>query len=86
MIFNKSKINFNQISPVVIDGMNINFVQKIKYLGYNFTSQNSDDDHVEYLYRGLCARSNMILRNFGKCTVDVKNMLFKSFCVSFYCM
>ena len=86
MIFSKSKINIDKVSSVVINETNIEFVHKIKYLGYNFTPQNSDDDHVEYLYRGLCVRGNMILRNFSKCSFEVKKMLFKSFCISFYCL
>ena len=86
MIFSKNKINTDRISSIVVNGSNKDYVSKIKYLGFNFTSHNSDDDHVEYLYRGLCARGNMILRNFSKCNADVMKMLFQSFCVNFYCM
>lgn len=85
MIFYKNKRNVAQPTSVMINGERVDYVPKIKYLGYYFNTQNSDDDHIEYLYRGLCARSNLILRNFSKCNTEVKKMLFQSFCTGFYC-
>ena len=86
MVFSKTRIMTNQLSPIVINEANVEFVTKIKYLGYHFENKNADDDHTTQLYRSLCTRSNMILRNFSKCNQDVKKMLFQSFCTSFYCM
>ena len=77
MVFSKSKIDTDRLSSVLVNETKIDYVQKIEYLGFNFTSQNSDNDHVEYLYIGLCARSNMLLKNFSKCNDDVKKMLFQ---------
>ena len=67
-----------------INGTVIEAVKEYKYLGYNMTFDNNDTKHVESLYRSLCIRSNMLVRNFSKCTDEVKRLLFSSFCVSFY--
>ena len=64
----------------------IEYVSEIKYLGFTLTYNNKDDNHVEKLYRGICVRGNMLLRHFGKCTPEVKCLLFQSYCVSFYCI
>ena len=50
------------------------------------TKDGADADHISHLYHGLCARSNVLLRNFSQCNIDVKSLLFRSFCTSFYCM
>lgn len=70
----------------MINSTDIEFVKEIKYLGYIFTYNCNDDAHVESLYRGLCVRSNTVFRNFSKCDDNVKEVLFKSFCTSFYCL
>ena len=35
--------------------------------------------------RSLYAKSNKVIRMFNHCTVDVKLLLIKSYCTSFYC-
>ena len=86
MLFTNNRNYFAPPTPVVINDINIEYVHEIKYLGYMFTHNNRDDRHIESLYRGMCVRSNMVLRNFKKCTTDVKCLLLKSFCTSFYCI
>ena len=45
-----------------------------------------DGPHIESLSRGLCVRANTLIRNFKNCNLDVKKLLFKSFCTTFYCL
>ena len=71
---------------ILINGIALYFVEKNWYLGFTLTYNLKDDIHIENLYRGLCIRSNTILRNFSKCTKDVKILLFQSYCQSFYCL
>ena len=85
-MFNLSKRIWKLPTSIKINNTPLEFVKEIRYLGYMLTSSNNDDLHISSLYRGLCIRSNMILRNFSKCTKDVKSLLFKSFCTSFYCL
>ena len=35
--------------------------------------------------RSLYAKSNKVIRMFNHCSVDVKPLLIKSYCTSFYC-
>ena len=35
--------------------------------------------------RSLYAKSNKVIRMFNHCTIDVKLLLIKSYCTSFYC-
>ena len=86
MIFSNCKNNRIPTSPVTINGTAIEYVNEIKYLGFIVSLNNKDDNHVASLYRGLCIRANMVLSNFSKSTDDVKCLLFKSFCMSFYCL
>ena len=71
-------------SSIMINNNQIEFVDSFKYLGFTLTFNRKDNCHIGNLYRGLCARANMVLRNFSKCTNEVKTQLFKSYCTSFY--
>ena len=84
--FEKKKVQPRCSQDLYIGGQNIEFVDRIKYLGFILTSNNKDDDHIEHLYRGLCGRTNMLLRIFGKCDLETKTVLFRSFCTSLYCI
>ena len=86
VMFNHDKKIWKPQTSITINNTPLEFVKEKKYLGYMFTFNNSDDLYLRSLYRSLCIRSNMILRNFSKCVKDVKSLLFKSFCTSFYCL
>ena len=82
-----NKRNFEAPSNTVyINDIPLDFVDQIKYLGFTLAHNKEDDCHIESLYRSLCIRANMLFRNFSKCTSDVKCLLFKSYCTSFYCL
>ena len=86
MKFEKKKVQPICNQDLYIGGKKIEVVNKIKYLGFYLTSNDKDDDHIEHLYRGLCGRTNMLLRIFGKCDQETKLVLFRSFCSSLYCI
>jgi len=56
-----------------------------KYLGIYFTNNVSDDRDISRELRPLYARGNTLLRKFGKCSLQVKIQLFKSYCSNMYC-
>nr|XP_027209908.1 uncharacterized protein LOC113803337 [Penaeus vannamei] len=85
-LFNKSRLNKTPATGLRVNNMYIQFVNEVAYLGYVVTHNNSDDRHIEKLYRGLCVRANAIFRTFKNCSHDVKVLLFKSFCTSLYCL
>ena len=50
-----------------------------------FTENKKDDVDMLKQLRSLYAKANRIPRMFHYCTVDVKLLLPKSYCTSFYC-
>ena len=76
----------HMLLPIVhLNGIPLQYVSSQKYLGVKMCdSQRDDDDIIEQLC-GVYTRGNMLIKNFSKCSVDVKSQLFKSYCSSFYC-
>ena len=64
--------------------MSLHYVTEFKYLGHIITNNSLDDADIKREMRLLFARSNMLLRRYGKCSVNVKLTLFRSFCMCFY--
>ena len=60
-----------------------NNVCEFKYLGHVLNNQMSDDDDIKRETRNMFIRTNILLRRFGKCSVDVKLSLFRSYCLCF---
>ena len=63
----------------MLDGSNICFVNKYKYLGMITMHDTSDTEDMSRQLRSFYARINFILRNFNKCSLEVKQMLFNTF-------
>ena len=68
-----------------INHLPISYTDSIKYLGYIFTSDNSDDAEMLRQMRLLYCRSNRLIRMFHKCSQNVLIELCRSFCTTFYC-
>ena len=84
MMFCNGKYAKRPSSTISIDNTPIDFVDEFKYLGFTLTFNRNDNGHIGNMYRGLCTRANMIIRNFSKCNNEVKSQLFNSFCTTFY--
>ena len=68
-----------------INRLPISYTDSIKYLGYIFTSDNSDDAEMLRQMRLLYCRSNRLIRMFNVCSQNVLIELCRSFCTTFYC-
>ena len=68
-----------------LNGILLEEVNKVKYLGHMINNTLSDDDDINHQRRQLYARGNMLLRNFGVCSAEVKLKLFNTFCSNVYC-
>ncbi len=68
-----------------VDDKAVDYVNCHKYLGFNLSDDMKDDVDITRQIRGLYTRGNMIIKCFRHCSVDVKVLLFKSFCCSMYC-
>ena len=55
-----------------------------KYLGHIICNDLTDDDDMMRQRRQLYAQGNVISRRFHMCSVEVKNMLFRTFCTPLY--
>ena len=59
----------------------LEFVSCFKYLGHRILNSNSDNDDIQREISNMFVRSNILLRRFSKCSVPVKTLLFRSFCI-----
>ena len=87
MIFNphvKSKTVCDEFPNFVLDGHELSFVPTFKYLGHIVENNLCDDSDISREIRNLFFRTNVLKRRFSLCSLKVKLMLFKSFCMCFY--
>ena len=47
-------------------------------------SNNTDDADIQREVTNLFIRTNILIRRFSKCSVDVKTVLFKAYCICLY--
>jgi hypothetical protein len=78
------KIILNEFPAFQLNGSSLQFVQCFKYLGHLITHDLTDDDDIQREVRNMFYRTNMLLRKFKKCSVDVKLTLFRAYCISIY--
>ena len=85
-MFFKSAVNRTcDTTNLCLSSKAIDFVQETKYLGVMLNSQLKARIKVSRQTRKFYAQANMLLRNFRYCSVDVKCMLFRSYCTNMYC-
>lgn len=81
---NRSKIVANSFPLLKIDAECIQYVQNFKYLGHFISNDLCDDVDIQREIRNMFVRVNVLLRKFSKCSVRVKTVLFKAFCICLY--
>ena len=84
LVFRPAK--YKLLCPRVhIGSAQLEYVYDAKYLDFMFCENKKDDCDMLRQLRTLYAKSNKIIRTFSHCTIDVKLLLIKSYCTSFYC-
>lgn len=73
-----------KVHEVHMNGSTIQMVKQFKYLGHLLTESMKDDNDIERERRALAVRGNMLARRFANCNPDVKNTLFKAYCLGMY--
>ena len=96
IVFNISKTKYMCIKPasmknlhvpkIFLNGKSIDYVTSYKYLGFMMCDDGKDDESVTAQIRGLYSRGNALIKHFKFCSDNVKILLFKTFCSSFYCV
>ena len=67
-----------------MSGSLLQFVDEFKYLGHCITDTLKDDDDIKREIRNMYIRTNMLIRRFGNCSLNVKLRLFRSYCICLY--
>ena len=85
MFFNSDVNKKGYTTDMFLSDKAIDFVLETIYLGVMLMSQLKMSIVVSHQTRYFYAQAYMLLRNFRYCSVDVKGMLFMSFCTNMYC-
>lgn len=95
IIYNLKKTKCMYIKPkwlndlyfpgVYLNDSDIQVVNKEKYLGAFILDNAMDDEDMCRQMRSIYARGNALIKNFKNCTIEIKAMLFKTYCNGFYC-
>ena len=84
MVVPSTKFKLENTPSVFLNGANLQYVDSYKYLGMFIHVRNDDLDIVRQL-KSVILRTNILMRTFSSCSVEVKLFLFKSYCSNFYC-
>jgi len=79
----KSKCIASEFPAFLLNGNVLQFVNEFRYLGHVINNNFSDNDDIKREIRNLFIRSrpNILIRRFGKCSVNVKLVLFRAYCL-----
>ena len=72
------------IPSVSLGQQPLKWVQQVKYLGAFINNQCSDDADISRQIQAIYSRGNTLVRNFNKCSSNVKVELFKTYCCNLY--
>ena len=82
-LYRQPNLNWKTII-VFLNGAKLQYVDSYKYLGMFIHVRNDDLDIVRQL-KSVILRTNILMRTFSSCSVEVKLVLFKSYCSNLYC-
>ena len=71
--------------PMYLGNDTLDYVDRAKYLGVLLTANFKDDDDMMKHLRAFYIRSNTLIRKFYHCSIDIKLLLFRSYCTPSYC-
>ena len=83
-LYRQPNLNWKTILVVFLNGAKLQYVDSYKYLGMFIHVRNDDIDVVRQL-KCVILRTNILMRTFSSCSVEVKLFLFKSSCSNFDC-
>ena len=62
----------------------VQYVVSFKYLGHIIFSNRKDNDDIQREIRNMFMRTNLLVRRFIKCSHEVKQVLFRAYCICLY--
>lgn len=84
MCIKPTKLKNLNIPCIVLDNTPLKLVDAVKYLGVFLTDDLRDDTDIKRELRSVYARGNVIIKNFKNCCVNIKCLLFKTYCTGLY--
>ena len=79
----EDKKNF-RIPAFTLNNEHVPTVDSFKYLGHILSTNGSDDLDIQRQRKKIYAQGNSILRKFKMCSIEVKVMLFRTYCTPLY--
>ena len=83
IVFNSAIYKITNLPRVYLAGVLLDYVERYNYLEMIIHIRNHDYDITRQLTY-IIIRTNILLRTFSKCSIDVKLHLFQSYCTKFY--
>ena len=85
VLFPSKGFVLSQSPKIVLGNKVINFCDSVTYLaGVKISANLSDDEDIFRQVRSSYCAANKLKAKFSKCSYEVKNMLFCSYCMPFY--
>jgi len=82
----KRKVVMSVFPCFKMNNLDLKYVDEFKYLGHIISNNERDDNDVFREVRAMFTRTNISARRFSSCSVSVKTVLFRSYCICFYGM
>ena len=83
MVINLSKYQITNLLRVYVVGVLLEYFERYTYLGMFIRIRNYDYDITRQL-RSIIFRTDILVRTFSKCSIEVKLHLFQSYCTNLY--
>ena len=84
MMFKTKFLKLNFVPKLQLGNCVIDYVEKVKYLGFLLTCDLQDDIDMYRQLRYVYGTANRLRSKFSDCSKNVKNYLFRTFMYSFY--
>jgi len=68
-------------SNVFLNGVRVQFLNQVKYLGVWINASLKDDDDIQRQVKSLYCAANKLRGTFDQCTPAVENTLFRAYCM-----
>ena len=81
---NTNKIVSKNFPLFKIGSSSIQYITQFKYLGHVISNSVNDDEDIQREIRNMFIRTNILVRRFSMCSLSVKTVLFKSYCICMY--
>ena len=86
MFILSTAFKLSKVAEIYINNVPLIFVNTVKYLGHVLDSKLKDDCDKHQQCRRFCVQARFyasLVRNFNACSLNVKCVLFNSFCTGF---